>query len=87
MATACGMLAAEQGAAEAWRLEGEDERPPSVPPSAGSAGRGPPRSSPRARSERFRITSKNLIRTLLGRQPVRGKIYGFEVCRYPIIKE
>lgn len=52
-----------------------------------SAPRPHPARSPRARSERFRITSKNLIRTLLGRQPVRGKIYGFEVCRYPIIKE
>lgn len=31
MATACGPLAAEQGAAEAWRPEGEDEGPPSVP--------------------------------------------------------
>lgn len=85
MATAWRPLAAERdAAAEAWTPEGEDERPPSVPP-------GPPRPrparSPRARSERFRITSKNLIRTLLGRQPVRGKIYGFEVCRYPIIKE
>lgn len=94
MVTARGPLAAEQGAAEAWRPEGEDERPPRVPRWC-SACWGLPRlrpspnpvRSPCERSERFRITSKNLIRTLLGRQPVRGKIYGFEVCRYPIIKE
>lgn len=51
------------------------------------ASRPPARRDLRGLSDCARITSKNLIRTLPGRQPVRGKIYGFEVCRYPIIKE
>lgn len=38
-------------------------------------------------SEEWRITSLDLIRTLVGRQPVRSEIYDFEVRRCPIIKE
>lgn len=53
MVTACRPLAAERGAAtEAWTPEGEDERPPRLPPSACSARRGPPRPRPSPRPAR-----------------------------------